>query len=443
LPSTSRRLARARSWLLVGFGLVLLAVLATAAARNAGPAQAAPPSVTVSFTFAPESPFTWDLVTFTSTSTATRPIATQAWDLDNDGQFDDASGSSVTRRFGTPGKHTVRLQVAIEGGVIGTASRTVTVKDQPPVASFTYSPEFPQTGETVTFTSTSRDPDDSVKSQAWDLDNDGQFDDGTQRAAQRSFKAAGNYTVRLEATDTHGVSSVAARSVVVGNRPPTVSFAHVPASPLPGQTITFFSTSTDPDGPLAEHAWDLDNDGQFDDAGGASATRSFDAPGNYTVGLRVTDDQGLSAAAFETVSVGSRPTSVTLAGLRLLTPFPIVRISGTITSEGARLRRLTVTAPRGASVLIRCRGRSCPVRRYSRKAAATADRRWGARASGLVRVRRLEGRLLRTGTRLEVFIRKTAMIGKYTRFRIRSGKAPARLDRCLLSNGRRPVRCPA
>jgi hypothetical protein len=160
------------------------------------------------------------------------------------------------------------------------------------------------------------------------------------------------------------------------------------------------------------------------------------------VGLRVTDDQGLSGAAFQTVAVGSRPAAVTTGGLRLLTPFPIVRISGTITSKGATLRRLTVTAPRGASILIRCRGRSCPVRRYSRKAAVAADRRWGARASGVVRVRRLEGRLLRTGTRLEVFIRKARMIGKYTRFRIRSGKAPARLDRCLLSNGRRPVRCP-
>jgi hypothetical protein len=61
----------------------------------------------------------------------------------------------------------------------------------------------------------------------------------------------------------------------------------------------------------------------------------------------------------------------------------------------------------------------------------------------VVRVRRLEGRFLRTGTRLEVFVRKAAMIGKYTRFRIRSGKAPARLDRCLLSTGRRPIRCPS
>jgi PKD repeat protein len=443
LPSTSRRPARARSWLLLGFGLALLATLTTAFDRDLAPARAAPPSVTPSFSFTPSSPFTKEPVNFTSTSVATRAILTEEWDLDGDGQFDDASGSSASRHFDAPGNHTVRLRVAIEGGVIGTTSRTVTVRDRPPLASFTHAPEFPQTGESVIFRSTSTDPDDSIKSHAWDLDNDGQFDDGTQATAQRSFKAAGTYTVRLEVTDSHGVSGTASRSVVVGNRPPSASFAYVPASPSPGQAITFFSTSSDPDGPLAAHAWDLDGDGQFDDGVGPSAARAFPSPGNYTVGLRVTDDQGLSASAFGTIVVGSRPAAVTVGGLRLLTPFPIVRISGTITSEGARLRRLSITAPKGSSILVRCRGRSCPVRRYSRKAAATADRRPGARSSRVVRVRRLEGRFLRTGTRLEVLVRKAEMIGKYTRFRIRSGKAPARLDRCLLSTGRRPVRCPS
>lgn len=45
------------------------------------------------------------------------------------------------------------------------------------------------------------------------------------------------------------------------------------------------------------YEWDLDNDGQFDDAVGPFTTVSFNAVGTYTVRLRVTDDAGVPASA--------------------------------------------------------------------------------------------------------------------------------------------------
>src|SRR5213075_2502708 len=106
------------------------------------------------------------------------------------------------------------------------------------------------TGTPVTFTSTSTDSD-GVASQAWDLDNDGQFDDGTGLSVSTSFSKAGSYTVRLKVTDNKGASSVASRIVTVTNRPPVASFTSVPASPSTGDAITFTSTSSDPDGSVA------------------------------------------------------------------------------------------------------------------------------------------------------------------------------------------------
>jgi hypothetical protein len=58
-----------------------------------------------------------------------------------------------------------------------------------------------------------------------------------------------------------------------------------------GQTVQLDATgSTDPDGDPLGYAWDLDEDGVFDDAAGARPEVVFDEPGTTTVAVRVTDD---------------------------------------------------------------------------------------------------------------------------------------------------------
>ncbi len=173
----------------------------------------------------------------------------------------------------------------------------------PPAASFNAVPVSPTTGQNVAFTSTSTDADGSVESQAWDLNGDGQFDDGTSTTASRTFAKAGNYQVSLRVTDDSGASTVATRTITVSNRLPVASFTPSPASAPTGSPVTFSSTSTDPDGAIASQAWDLNNDGVYDDGTGTSASRSFAKAGTYTVGLKVTDDNGGSATTTGTVTI--------------------------------------------------------------------------------------------------------------------------------------------
>jgi hypothetical protein len=58
-------------------------------------------------------------------------------------------------------------------------------------------------------------------------------------------------------------------------------------------------------------------------------------------------------------------------------------------------------------------------------------------------VRRFARRLLRPGAYIQIYVTKRGAIGKYTRVRIRRGRPPSRVDRCLLPGSTRPARCPA
>ncbi len=52
-------------------------------------------------------------------------------------------------------------------------------------------------------------------------------------------------------------------------------------------------------------------------------------------------------------------------------------------------------------------------------------------------------RSLGVGAVLEIKVSRTGQIGKYTRFTVRRGKLPARLDTCLSPDGVKPMSCPS
>ena len=101
-----------------------------------------------------------------------------------------------------------------------------------------------------------------------------------------------------------------------GNTPPS---AHAEATPSHGPLpleVTFDATGSrdrDP-GATLSYAWDLDDDGEFDDSSASNPTETFIANGTYRVTLRATDENNATDTDSVTVSAGNTPPEVTIEG---------------------------------------------------------------------------------------------------------------------------------
>ena len=100
-----------------------------------------------------------------------------------------------------------------------------------------------------------------------------------------------------------------------GNKPPSVD-AGGPYEVNEGDTVDVSATGTDPEGGPLTYAWDLDEDGSFDDA--STQSTSFptdDGPSDSrTVAVQVTDDEEATATATTEVTVDNvEPTIQSIA----------------------------------------------------------------------------------------------------------------------------------
>ncbi len=239
---------------------------------------------------------------------------TYAWDTDGDGEFDDATGVTTSATFTGVGPHVVTVRVTDADGGSATDAVTVTVTNSGPTARITTTPA-PATGNApllVDFDgSTSSDPDGGTLTYEWDLDGDGQYDDATGDSASRTY-GVGNVTVGLMVTDAEGASSTASVPVTVPNRLPVVVVTADPTNgPAPLAVGFSADGSSDPDGTALTYAWDLDDDGAFDDATGVTASRTYSGVGPHQVTVRVTDaDNGATTGSVTVTVTNTGPTAV-------------------------------------------------------------------------------------------------------------------------------------
>ncbi|HWT93008.1 MAG TPA: PKD domain-containing protein [Solirubrobacteraceae bacterium] len=272
--------------------------------------RASPPQPTIQQSPAQARP--GDTVTFTAGTADNRALTKVEWDLDRDGQYDDATGTTASKRFDTAGRRFVGVKVTDTAGRTGTAERTVDLQDRPPAATVAQSPDRARPNTPVTLTATATD-DGTITAYDWDLDADGAFDDGSGASVTTTFPSERTYAVKVRVRDDGDHETVAGRDVEVAERAPTLSVTTSTATPGTKEKFTVTAT-VDDDGPIADSAiqWGFDANGDdrfdpYDKATGKSWTLSFGWPGRYVMKARVTDASGKTATARVAVDVQNSP----------------------------------------------------------------------------------------------------------------------------------------
>ncbi|WP_298984329.1 PKD domain-containing protein, partial [uncultured Caldilinea sp.] len=165
-------------------------------------------------------------------------------------------------------------------------------------------------GATQQFTATAYDSNNAVVAGvpvSWNVVNGGGVIDGG--GLFTADLPAGVFTDTVQATTSNNLTGTA--TVTVLNLPP-IAVIGGPYSGVEGQPVQLdASASSDPNGGPLTFAWDLNNDGLYDNAVGATPSASWPDNGVYTIGLLVTDSAGLTNTATTTVTIANVNPQIT------------------------------------------------------------------------------------------------------------------------------------
>src|SRR6185312_11605712 len=177
-----------------------------------------------------------------------------------------------------------------------------------PVASISPSPSKPHAGEAVTLDgSASHYSGGTITKYEWDLDGNGSYETSTGSTpnVKTSFPAPGTYTVGLRVTDSDGATGAATAKIEAGAFPPIAKVTASPSPALTGQSVTIDASGSTDQGAITDYKWDLDNSGTFatDTGSTPKVTTTFAEAGFHTVGVKLTDSQGLSVTTTIRITV--------------------------------------------------------------------------------------------------------------------------------------------
>lgn len=155
-----------------------------------------------------------ETITITGSATGGRPPYNFAWDLDGDGQYDDATGKVVTWSWSQAGYYIIGLKVTDQESRVAKDTASVYITNDPP-----NKPEKPsgptniRAGVEVSYQTRTTDPDGDNIYYLFDWGDGstsgwiGPFPSNTVATANHTWSCRGSYKIKVKAKDVHGSES--------------------------------------------------------------------------------------------------------------------------------------------------------------------------------------------------------------------------------------------
>lgn len=337
-------------------------------------------------------------------------------------------------------RKTPRFPVFLTVALASVLMIATTATGAPPTVSITGGPSGLTTDSTPTFTFAVEEAD-AVECSIDQGDSSYGPCSGTD--SHTASLADGTYLFRVRAIG-HPRDAIVTQEFTVDASAPAVTITSGPGSPTADSSPLFGFTVTGASVVECSIDQGLASYGPCSYVASHAPSQSL-ADGAYTFRVRASDATGNTASATYSFTVATQSASqppggpiapTRTAAPRLMSPFPLVRLAGRLTSTGVKVNVLAVRARRGSLARVRVRPRCVP--------GAPCLLRRGARIvgrTGIVRFRGFEV-AYRVGTVIEIRVSRGTTIGKYTRFVIRRDKPPRRFDGCLMPGATRGSRCP-
>lgn len=267
-------------------------------------------------------------------------VLAYAWDLDDDGEFDDAVGSNTFVTFNDDGSYPVRVRVTDPAGKFDIATARVSIINVDPRIDSVNAPGPIVEGDRQDVVVRVTEPGDDEIFVDFDWDGDGTYDDLDGRDLQTShvYPSDGVFQAQVRVRDDDGGQAVRSFEVVVENGAPQVLQLFAPPGVAEGSDFQVNTLASDPGNDPLTYCYDLDDDEVFERCAVdlTEVTARFDDNGFYTVRVRVEDDAGAQTTRSTQVSVNNvRPTIVNVTNTGPVNEGSPVRVDIEATDPGA------------------------------------------------------------------------------------------------------------
>ena len=272
------------------------------------------------------------------------------WDFDFTSSFSAnksvLGSATTTHTYADNGTFIVALQVIDSAGATSTISTAqVTVANVPPNANVG-GPYNVNEGTALTFTGNATDPGNDTLTFEWDFDYDGStftVDVSGQNLTgpTKTYDNDGTKTVGLRVRDDDGgLSSISTATTTIQNVPATATIG-ASFTGTEGSPVTFSGSATDPGADTLTFDWDFSfvTGGTFNveqsDAGLTAPNHTYANDGEFTVALRVRDDDSTSSQVTASVTISNVVPTASVGGPYSGASGSPITFSGSATDPGA------------------------------------------------------------------------------------------------------------